>query len=108
MQPASSVLPDETPHPPGSSGGARRDPIPALIKRNVLLLAASQALVGTATQMMPALGAIMAVHFTGSAVLAGLATAVLAGCRFLVAYPAGYLADTRGRRVVLLIGLLLA
>src|SRR5262245_28943730 len=38
----------------------------------------------------------------GSPALAGLATSILGGCRFLVAYPAGHVADTYGRRTGLL------
>src|SRR5215831_17121584 len=75
-------------------GVTRPRTIPAVIKRNTLLLATAQAFVGVGNQMVPALG--------------GLATSILGGCRFLVAYPAGHVADTYGRRAGLLAGLLLS
>src|SRR5262245_58388617 len=81
--------------------------IPAVLKRNTLLLATAQAFVGVGNQMVPTLGAIMVTQLLGSPALAGLATSVLGGCRFLVAYPAGHVADTYGRRAGLLAGLLL-
>ncbi len=36
-----------------------RFPVPPLIRRNTLLLAATQAFVGTGTQLIPTLGGIM-------------------------------------------------
>jgi MFS family permease len=82
-------------------------PIPGLIKRNTLYLAAAQACVGTGNQMMPTLGALMVVHLTGTEVLAGAATAILGGCRLLSAYPTGWITDTYGRRAGLFLGMLL-
>ena len=82
--------------------------IPTVIKRNTLLLATTQAFVGVGNQMVPTLGAIMVTQLLGSPALAGLATSILGGCRFLVAYPAGHVADTYGRRAGLLAGLLLS
>ena len=87
-------------------GVTRPRTIPAVIKRNTLLLATAQAFVGVGNQMVPTLGAIMVTQLLGSPALAGLATSVLGGCRFLVAYPAGHVADTYGRRTGLLAGLL--
>ena len=83
---------------------AKRSPIPALIKRNTILLAAAQAFVGTGTQLGPTLGAIVVVRLLGSATFAGLATSTQSLSRFLIAYPIGWVADTHGRRVALLIG----
>ena len=79
-------------------GVTRPRTIPAVIKRNTLLLATAQAFVGVGNQMVPTLGAIMVTQLLGSPALAGLATSILGGCRFLVAYPAGHVADTYGRR----------
>jgi len=87
-------------------GVTRPHTIPAVIKRNTLLLATAQAFVGVGNQMVPTLGAIMVSQLLGSPALAGLATSILGGCRFLVAYPAGHVADTYGRRTGLLAGLL--
>src|SRR5499426_1977880 len=89
-------------------GVTRPRTIPAVIKRNTLLLATAQAFVGVGNQMVPTLGAIMVTQLLGSPALAGLATSILGGCRFLVAYPAGHVADTYGRRTGLLAGLLLS
>jgi len=81
--------------------------IPALIRRNTLLLAASQALVGIGTQMVPALGAIMVVQLLGSASLSGIATSILGMARFVIAYPIGKVTDAYGRKVGVVIGQLL-
>lgn len=85
------------------SGGAP----PPLIKRNSILLAASQALVGVGNQMVPTLGAIIVARFLGSANLAGVATSTMGVSRFLVSYPAGKVADSYGRRFALVLGLVL-
>ena len=45
--------------------------------RNTLLLATSQAIVGAGTQMIPSLGAIMALQLGGSEALVGLASGLL-------------------------------
>jgi len=87
---------------------AHLPPIPPAIKRNTLLLAVTQAFVGVGNQMVPALGAIMVLQLLGSPALAGIATGILGGCRFLVAYPIGALTDRHGRRVGLVLGLLLS
>jgi MFS family permease len=80
--------------------------IPPLIKRNTLFLAIAQACVGIGNQMVPTLGALMVVQLLGSPTLAGLATSIMGGCRFIVAYPIGLVTDRYGRRVGLLLGLL--
>ena len=81
--------------------------IPAIIKRNARLLTAAEAFVGTGQQMVPTLGALMVLHLTGSAVLAGLASSMSGLTRVLVSYPSGRLADAYGRKIVLIFGLLL-
>jgi MFS family permease len=80
---------------------------PGIVKRNTLLLAASQAFVGVGNQMVPTLGAIVVARLLGSAHLAGMATSVLGVSRFLVSYPIGRVADVHGRRVAIVLGLLL-
>lgn len=85
-----------------------RSSIPPLIKRNTLLLASTQAFVGVGTQMVPTLGAIMVAQLLASAALAGIGTSLLYVGRFVVAYPIGWVADAFGRRVALLIGLVMS
>jgi MFS family permease len=80
---------------------------PGIVKWNTLLLAASQAFVGVGNQMVPTLGAIVVARLLGSAHLAGMATSVLGVSRFLVSYPIGRVADVHGRRVAIVLGLLL-
>src|SRR5262245_46554655 len=92
----------------GATAAAHRPPIPAVIKRNTRLLAVTQACVGVGNQMVPALGAIMVLQLLGSPALAGIATGILGGCRLLVAYPIGALTDRHGRRVGLVLGLVLS
>jgi hypothetical protein len=81
--------------------------VPPLIRRNTLLLAATQAFVGTGTQLVPTLGGIMIERLLGSLALAGLGTSLLYFARLLVAYPIGWMMDTYGRKVGLLMGLTL-
>ena len=82
-------------------------PSPRLIKRNTVFLAASQAFVGVGNQMVPTLGAIIVARLLGSASLAGLATSTLGVSRFLISYPVGKIADAYGRRMAVVLGLLL-
>jgi MFS family permease len=84
-----------------------RSAVPPLIRRNTLLLAATQAFVGTGTQLVPTLGGIMIERLLGSLALAGLATSLLYLARLLVAYPIGWVMDTFGRKVGLMVGLAL-
>ncbi|HLI29201.1 MAG TPA: MFS transporter [Chloroflexota bacterium] len=81
------------------------DPIPAIVKRNTLLLAITQACVGIGNQMVPTLGALTAVQLTGTLALAGLATSVLGAARLAIAYPIGMVMDRYGRRTGLALGL---
>lgn len=83
-------------------------PIPAVVRRNTLLLALAQAIVGTGMQLVPSLGAVQVVMLTGSSTLSGAATSLLGFARMLVAYPVGRLTDARGRKVGLYLGLWLA
>lgn len=83
-------------------------PVPSLIRRNTLLLAATQAFVGTGTQLVPTLGGIMIERLLGSLALAGLGTSLLYVARLLIAYPVGWVMDTYGRKVGLMMGLVLS
>jgi MFS family permease len=82
--------------------------IPLLIRRNTLLLAITQAVVGAGTQLIPALGAISVAQLMGNNTWSGLATALAGLARMLIAYPVGRVSDSRGRKAGLYIGLSLA
>ena len=79
--------------------------IPGLIKRNTLYLATAQAFVGAGFSLVPTLGAIMVVRLLGSASLAGIATSLLGVSRFIVSYPVGKITDIYGRKVGVILGL---
>jgi MFS family permease len=85
-----------------------RLPVPAIIRRNTLLLALAQAFVGTGTQLVPTLGGIMIERLLGSLALAGLATSLQYAARLLVAYPIGWVTDAYGRKAGLQVGLVLS
>lgn len=86
----------------------QRMAVPRLIRRNTLLLATTQAFVGTGTQLVPTLGGIMIERLLGSLALAGLGTSLLYFARLLIAYPVGWVMDTYGRRIGLMLGLVLS
>jgi MFS family permease len=71
-------------------------------------IAAAQVSVGAATQLTPALGAVIAVRLSGSTGLAGAATSTLGLGRMLIAYSIGAITDRLGRKVGLFIGLFLS
>ena len=62
---------------------------------------------GVGNQMVPTLGAIVVARLLGSTNLAGVATSAMGVSRFVIAYPLGKVADTYGRRVAVVLGLLL-
>ena len=80
--------------------------IPGLIKRNTLYLATAQAFVGAGFSLVPTLGAIMVVRLLGSASLAGVATSLLGVSRFIVSYPVGKITDIYGRKLGVMLGLI--
>jgi len=82
----------------------QRGGIPPLIKRNTVLLALSQAFVGSGTQLAYGVGPLMVVAVTGSASLAGLTVGLFGVSRFLVAYPTGRITDTYGRKPGIVFG----
>ncbi len=92
--------------PPIEQAQARAS-VPAVIKRNARLLTAAEMFVGTGQQMVPTLGAIMVLHLSGSAALAGLASSMSGLTRVVASYPSGKLADAYGRKTVLVAGLFL-
>jgi MFS family permease len=81
--------------------------IPGLIKRNTLLLALSQALVGAGIQVPFTIGPLIVVALTDSASLSGVAISLLGLSRFLIAYPLGKVGDAYGRKPALQLGLAL-
>jgi MFS family permease len=91
---------DEVPEPGKAS-------IPPEIKRNTLLLFVTQAIVATGSQLLPALGALVMLRFTDALAYVGLTYSLRRIANALMSYPAGKLADSRGRKPVLYLGLLL-
>jgi MFS family permease len=81
--------------------------IPSQIKRNTLLLFVTQALVATGSQLFPALGGLIMLRFTDALALVGLTYSIRRIANALMSYPAGKLADARGRKPVLYLGLLM-
>ena len=84
-----------------------RTPIPPQIKRNTLLLALMQALIATGFQLIPSLGGLIMLRFTDALAFVGLTLSIGRITSPVMAYPAGRLADSRGRKPVLYLGLLL-
>ena len=81
--------------------------IPRLIKRNTLYLASSQAFNGAGAQMVPTLGPVLVTQMIGSATLAGIGSSITGLSRLIIAYPIGRLTDAFGRKVGVILGLLL-
>jgi MFS family permease len=81
--------------------------IPALIKRNTLLIGLSQWFNPVGMQMGYGLGPLMIVALSGSASLAGMSVGLFAVSRFLVAYAVGKITDTYGRKPGILLGIVL-
>ncbi|MBI4339119.1 MAG: MFS transporter [Chloroflexi bacterium] len=100
---------DATRSPGGAavSSAAPSSRIPPLIRRNTIYFALTQALQGAQGQVAVTLGALMVTRLLGSAGLAGVGGSILSLSRFLVAYPTGKLTDSYGRRVGMIMGLVL-
>lgn len=80
---------------------------PAIIKKNTLLLASSQAFSGAGGQMVPTLAPVLVVQMINNASLAGIGTSITGLSRLIIAYPIGRLTDAFGRRMGVVLGLLL-
>ncbi|MGH2368530.1 MAG: MFS transporter, partial [Chloroflexota bacterium] len=78
--------------------------IPAIVRRNTLLLAASQAIIGIGSQMIPTLAPVLIVRLSGTEAFLGVAVATSGISKFLAAYPVGRIADHFGRKAGLLLG----
>lgn len=87
---------------------AAKPPIPSIIKRNTILIAASQVSTGMGMGLLPTLGSLMVYQMLGSATWAGSATVLQGVARFIVAYPAGAIADRYGRRPAMMAGIIVA
>jgi MFS family permease len=79
--------------------------IPLQIKRNTLYLALTKALVSTGTQLVPSLGAIIMLRFTDVLALIGATLSMGKITGLIMSYPAGILADRKGRKSVLFLGM---
>ncbi len=86
--------------------GVANSRIPPLVKRNTIFFALAQALQGSGSQMVVALGALMVLRLTDSALFTGIAVSMLQISRLVVSYPLGKLADAYGRRPAMLAGLI--
>ncbi len=82
--------------------------IPTVVRRNTLLLAASQILYTIVAQINVLLGAFIILGLTGDVRLAGLGTAIAWGGRVIVVYQSGKLMDRLGRTRVIQLGTLLS
>ncbi|HRU82085.1 MAG TPA: hypothetical protein P5168_05990, partial [Candidatus Methanomethylicus sp.] len=89
----------------GFASGLGGMPIPAIVKRNTTMLTISQALFSGVFQSTMVIAALAVFAFTKSPALGSLASAVAIGGRVLVAYGAGRLMDSLGRKTVLYIGI---
>ncbi|MFA5869191.1 MAG: MFS transporter [Candidatus Bathyarchaeia archaeon] len=81
--------------------------LPAVIKKNTILLMIAQALMSSSSQLIPSLAGIIVFRFTGSLVLVGLPLSIVGIASAVASYPSGHIADSRGRRPVLTAGLIL-
>jgi MFS family permease len=88
--------------------GAAKPAIPPVIRRNTILIAASQVCSGMGIGLLPTLGALMVYKMVGSMALAGTATVIQGIARLLVAYPTGLIADRYGRKPAMVAGLVVA
>jgi MFS family permease len=78
--------------------------VPPVVRRNTWLLFLAQACLSTGLTTAAQLGSLIIYKLTGTAVLAGLPTAITALTVASIGYPAGRFMDRRGRRPGLLIG----
>lgn len=82
--------------------------VPWLIKRNMIFLSLALAFGGAGMQYAYGFGPLMILQLTESAALAGLSVALIAMSRFAIAYPIGKITDTYGRKLGVVMGLVLA
>src|SRR5438132_10480245 len=81
-----------------------RTPVPAIVRRNTLLLAVTQCVGWMNIQMLVTLGGLVAFRLTGDSRSAGVSLTTFAAAAALTAPYAGRLMDRVGRRPPLLLG----
>jgi MFS family permease len=96
---------EDAPRSAAPTGQAGEPRIPGVVKRNIWLLALSQAFSGSGNGMVYSLGPLMVVELLGSPSLAGLGLGIVGATRFLASYPIGKLTDTYGRKPGMMLGL---
>ena len=79
--------------------------IPQQIKRNTIYLALTQALIATGFQLVPSLGGLIMLRFTEVLAIITMTLSIGRITGPLMSYPAGYIADKRGRKAVLFLGM---
>lgn len=79
--------------------------IPALVRRNTLLLSLSQAFTGAGMGLVYSIGPLMILAVSGSTALTGLSVSLMGISRFVVAYPVGKITDAFGRKPAMYVGL---
>jgi MFS family permease len=79
--------------------------IPQQIRRNTIYLALTQALIATGFQLVPSLGGLIMLRFTSTLALITMTLSTIRITGPLMSYPAGYLADRKGRKAVLFLGM---
>lgn len=82
----------------------KRPPVPAVVKRNTVLITLAHSFTGAGMQFAYGLGPLMVLALTGSTSLAGLSVAIIGLSRFAVAYPVGRITDLYGRKPGVLLG----
>ena len=81
--------------------------VPTVIKRNMILFALSQTFTGVGMSFTYTFGPLMVLTLTGAPDLVGVSVGLVGLSRFFVAYPAGKITDTYGRKPGILLGLCL-
>lgn len=79
--------------------------IPQQIRQNTIYLALTQALIATGFQLVPSLGGLIMLRFTEALALITMTLSIGRITGPLMSYPAGNLADKRGRKAVLYLGM---
>lgn len=79
--------------------------IPQQIRRNTIYLALTQALIATGFQLVPSLGGLIMLRFTETLALITMTLSIGRITGPLMSYPAGNIADRRGRKAVLFLGM---
>ncbi len=87
---------------------ADKTSIPQQIRNNTIYLALTQALIATGFQLVPSLGGLIMLRFTTALAFITMTLSIGRITGPLMSYPAGTLADRRGRKAVLFLGMTLS